>query len=166
MKKLFASLAASVLVIATSALPAAAQTPTSESLPHAPFGAQGTKLRKHLESLQEGATRAYESYGDAMLSHIDELSLSNEQIGQIKRIHQGNQQEIKELGKRLRESQRSLYKLYLNPANDEDAIRAAASDHVATFDTLVDTALRARAEINAVLTPEQFKRLQALMDER
>lgn len=166
MKKLFASLAASVLVIATSALPAAAQTPTSESLPQAPFGAQGTKLRKHLESLQEGATRAYESYGDAMLRHIDELSLSNEQIGQIKRIHQSNQQEIKELGKRLRESQRSLYRLYLNPANDGDAIRTAASDHVAIFDILVDTALRARAEINAVLTPGQFKQVKALIGER
>lgn len=166
MKKLSPSLAASALVMVMGTLPAAAQTPTSESLPQAPSDLQGTKLRKHLESLQEGATRAYESYGDAMLSHIDELSLSNEQIGQIKRIHQSNQQEIKELGKRLRDSQRSLYRLYLNPANDGDAIRTAAIDHVAIFDILVDTALRARAEINAVLTPEQFKQLKALIGER
>lgn len=97
-----------------------------------------------------------------MLRHIDDLKLSDEQIGKIVRIQQSDQQKIKEIGKRIREAQKSAYRLFLNPASDEAAIRKAAKDHAAAFDTLVNTAMNSRAAINAVLTPEQLNQLKSL----
>ncbi|WP_168175371.1 Spy/CpxP family protein refolding chaperone [Methylocaldum sp. 14B] len=162
MKKLSALLTASVFALTAWGLPAAAKTPATESQPRAMDSAHGVKLRKLLESLQEGGLRAHESYENVMLRHVNELKLSDEQIGKIVRIHQDNQQKIKEIGKKLRETQRSAYRLFLNPASDEAAIRIAAKNHSAAFDALVNTALSSRAAINAVLTPEQLNQLKSL----
>jgi Spy/CpxP family protein refolding chaperone len=162
MKKLSALLTASVFVLTTWELPGAAEPPATEDLPQAPDRAHGSKLRKLLQSLHERGPRAHESYGDVMLRHIDDLKLSDEQIGKIVRIQQSDQQKIKEIGKRIREAQKSAYRLFLNPASDEAAIRKAAKDHAAAFDTLVNTAMNSRAAINAVLTPEQLNQLKSL----
>lgn len=165
MKKLFAFLTASIFLLTAPDLATAAATQAPESQPQTVDSVHRNKLRKLLEILQEGGTRAHESYGDVMLRHIIELKLSDDQIGKIVRIHQDNQQKIKEIAKKLRETQRSTYKLFLNPASDEAAIRNAAKHHTAIFDTLVDTALSSRAAINAVLTPEQLNRLKTLKAE-
>jgi len=162
MKKLSASLTALVFVLTAWGSAKAAEPPSTEDLPQTMDSAHGSKLHRLLESLHERGPRAHESYGDVMLRHIDELKLSDEQIGKIVRIHQNNQQKIKEIGKRLRETQKSAYRLFLNPASDEAAVRKAAKDHAAAFDTLVDTAMNSRAAINAVLTPEQLNQLKSL----
>lgn len=107
----------------------------------------------------------HESYGDVVLRHMDDLKLSDEQIGKIARIHQNNQQKIRDIGKKLRETRTSAYRLFLNPASDEAAIRNAAKDHTAAFDALVETALKSRAAIDAVLTQEQLNRLKSLKAE-
>ena len=112
------------------------------------------------EALQEGGPNR-ESYGDVVLRHMDVLKLSDEQIGRILRIHEENQRKIKELGRKLRELRKFAYELFLNPASDEPAIRKVGKDHNAAFDELVDTALKSRAAINAVLSPEQLSQLKS-----
>jgi len=48
----------------------------------------------------------------------------------------------------------------LNPASDEAAIRKTAKEHTNLFNEVVETALKSRNEVNAVLTPDQLKQLQ------
>jgi len=165
MTKLSASLAASVFVLTAWGLPRAAEPPITGQSPQAAADAPGAHLRKLFETLRERRPRSNESYGDVMLRHIDELGLSDEQIGKIVRIRQNNQQKAKEIAKKFRETQKSALRFLLNPATDEAAIRKAAKDHSVAFDALVDTAMRSRTAINAVLTPEQLNRLKSLRDE-
>lgn len=162
MNKLFAFLTASIFLLTARGPATATASQAAESQLQTTNSVQHNKLRKLFESLHEGGTRAHRSYGDVILRHIDELKLSDDQIGKIVRIHQDNQQKIKEIAKKLRETQRSAYQLFLNPASDETEIRNAAKFHTEIFDTLVDTALNSRAAINAVLTPEQLNQLKTL----
>lgn len=104
----------------------------------------------------------HESYGDVVLRHIDELQLTDEQIGRILRLHQANQHNVMAIARRLREATRWAHALYLSPARDEAAIRQASRAHIAAFEELVETALKARLAITTVLNPEQKARLLAI----
>lgn len=102
------------------------------------------------------------SYGDVILSHADELRLTDEQLGKIVRLHRAHQQKVRELITRLRSARHSAYTLFMNPASSEAAIRQAALAHTAAFDELVETALKTRREVNSVLTPEQLSKMANL----
>ncbi len=141
--------------------------------PHAAHAAQGGQpgagghgggmhemMMQHMQGMREHGRKEHKGYADVVLKYADELKLSDEQVGKITRIHQGSQKKIEELGPKLHESLKAAHDVFLAPASDEAAIRQAAKEHSAVFDQLVETALKARNEINAVLTAEQLKQLQ------
>jgi Spy/CpxP family protein refolding chaperone len=162
MKGLSMILASAVLSLAAGTSLAAEPAGTlGQPAPDGPVG----KLRELPEPWHEGGPGRHESYGDVVLRHADDLKLSDEQIGKIVRIHQDNQRKIKDIGRRLRETRNSAYALFLNPGSDEAAIRKAAKDHTAAFDELVETALKTRAAINAILTPDQSNQLKSFKAE-
>jgi len=115
-----------------------------------------------MEHMQEMHGARHKSYAQVVLEHTDELKLSDEQIGKITRIHQETQRKVDEINKKLHETMRKAHETFLNPASDEEAIRKAAKEHAAAFDELVDTTLKARNAINAILTPEQLQKLKSL----
>lgn len=121
----------------------------------------GGKLHRILETFHGKGPRNSESYGDVVLRHINELKLSDEQVGKIARIHRENQIKVEGIARKLRESRRTAYELFLKPASDESVIRKAAKDHTAAFDELVDTALKSRAAMNDVLTTDQLNQLKS-----
>ncbi len=117
-------------------------------------------MMQHMQAMREHGRKEHKSYADVVLKYSDELKLSDEQIGKITRIHQGTQQKMEELGPKLQESLRAAHEVFLNPVSDEVAIRKAAKEHAIVFDQLVETGLKSRSEINAVLTADQLKQLQ------
>lgn len=123
-------------------------------------GGMHEMMMQHMQGMREHGRKEHKGYADVVLKYADELKLSDEQIGKITRIHQGSQQKIEELGPKLHESLKAAHDVFLSPASDEAAIRKAAKEHSVVFDQLVETALKARNEINAVLTAEQLKQLQ------
>jgi len=131
-------------------------------------GTQGgnmhAKMMQHM-MMREQAEADHKGYAEIVLQHIQELKLTDEQIGKITRIHQENQQKIAEIGNRIKESMKAAHNTFLNPAADEPAIRKAAQEHTAAFNELVETALKSRNAINAVLTPEQLQKLKSLKNE-
>ena len=118
-----------------------------------------------MEHMQEMHGPRHKGYAEVVLQHMDDLKLSDEQIGKITRIHQSNQKAVEELGKKVRESMKSAHELFLSPSSDEATIRKAAKEHTAAFDELVETALKSRNAINALLTPEQLQKLKSLKAE-
>ena len=136
--------------------------PVGISAAPAAGGMPGERLRHWLERMEDEGPGRNESYGDVVLRHIDELKLTDEQAGKIARLHQANQQKIMNIGQRMREAKKSAYALFLNPTVDEAAIRQSAKSFTAAFDEMVDTALKTRQAINAVLTPEQAGKLATL----
>ncbi len=124
-------------------------------------GGMHDMMMQHMQAMREHGRAEHKGYADVVLKFADELKLSDEQVGKISRIHMANQKKMMELGPKLHETLKAAHEVYLNPASDEAAIRKAAKAHNAVFDELVETALKTRSEINAILTPEQLKQLQS-----
>ena len=61
--------------------------------------------------------------------------------------------------KKMHHSMVEAYKGLMNPATEEDAIRAAAKKHNEILNKLVENALEERSEVNNVLTEEQKNKL-------
>ena len=122
----------------------------------------GTGFHKWMERMVEDSERRHESYGDVILRHADELRLTDEQMGKIYRIHQANQHRIKGISQKVNDATAWAHEIFLDPSKDEAAIRQAAKAHSAAFDELLDTALRTRKDINAVLNTDQLARLPAM----
>jgi Spy/CpxP family protein refolding chaperone len=122
----------------------------------------GTGFHKWMERMVEDSERRHESYGDVILRHADELRLTDEQMGKIYRIHQANQHRIKGISQKVNDATAWAHEIFLDPSKDEAAIRQAAKAHSAAFDELLDTALRTRKDINAVLNTDQLAKLPAM----
>jgi Spy/CpxP family protein refolding chaperone len=122
----------------------------------------GFGFHKLMERMVDEGIRSHESYGDVILRHAEELQLSDEQIGKIYRIHQANQQRIMGISKKLRDATEWAHGIFLDPSKDEASIRQTAKAHNAAFDELLDTALKTRKDINAILTADQLAKLPTL----
>lgn len=122
----------------------------------------GTGFHNWMERMVEDSERRHESYGDVILRYADELRLTDEQMGKIYRIHQANQHRIRGISQKVNDATAWAHEIFLDPSKDESAIRQAAKAHSAAFDELLDTALRTRKEINAVLNDDQLAKLPAL----
>ncbi len=157
------------------ALGSFAQTASAAEDPHAAHAAQGIQpqqdgggqaggmhdmMMQHMQAMREHGRKEQKSYADIVLQFADDLKLSDEQIGKITRIHQAAQKNMEELGPKMHESLKATHEVFLNPASDEAAIRKTAKEHTSLFNELVETAMKSRNEINAVLTPDQLKQLQ------
>ena len=119
-------------------------------------------MAHHMPGMSDAMMPEHRGYSQVVLNHANELKLTDEQIGKITRIHQGNQARIGELIKKLHETMRNTFEVFLNPASDEAAIRQSAQTHSAAFNEFMDTALKSRESVNAVLTPEQRSQLKSL----
>jgi periplasmic protein CpxP/Spy len=134
--------------------------PTAEGMQG---GGMHAKMMRHM--MREQGEGDHKGYAEIVLQHIQELKLTDDQIGKITRIHQENQQKVADIGKRVKESMKAAHDAFLNPASDEAAIRKAGQEHMAAFNELVETALKSRNAINADLTPEQLQKLKSLKSE-
>lgn len=139
---------------------AAADGPSPEP-PAGHAGGRHDMMMHHMQMMREHGKMGHKSYADVVLQQANELKLSDEQIGKITRIQQAAQQKIDALGPKLHETIKATHEVFLNPAADEAAIRAAAKEHTTAFEQLLETGLKTRNEINAVLSPEQLRQLQA-----
>ena len=123
---------------------------------------KGMGFDKWVASMVADNERRHESYGDVILRHADELRLTDEQIGKIYRIHQANQHRIGGISRKVNDATAWTHEIFLDPSKDEAAIRQAAKAHSAAFEELLDTALKTRKDINAVLNPDQLAKLPAV----
>lgn len=123
---------------------------------------KGMGFEKWVASMVADNERRHESYGDVIFRHADELRLTDEQIGKIYRIHQANQQRIGGISRKVNDATAWAHEIFLDPSKDEAAIRQAAKAHSAAFEELLETALKTRKDINAVLNPDQLAKLPTL----
>lgn len=101
----------------------------------------------------------HSGYAHTVLSKAEELNLSDNQLGTIMRSHLDHQKVQKALMKKMHHSMAEAYKGLMNPATEEDALRAVAKKHNEIFNKLVENALEERSEVNNVLTEEQKNKL-------
>ena len=123
-------------------------------------GGMHEMMMQHMQAMREHGKKEHNGYADIVLQYTNELKLTDEQIGKITRIQQSSRPKMEELGPKLHESLKATHEAFLNPASDEAAIRKAAQEHSRIFNELVETGLKSRNEINAVLTTDQLKLLQ------
>src|SRR5690606_6692987 len=103
--------------------------------------------------------KKHSGYAHMVLSKAEKLNLSDNQLGSIMRIHLNHKKVRKELMKKLHNSMVEAHKGLMDPSIQDDAIRAAAKNHIETLNEMVDNALKERSEVNNVLTKEQKDKL-------
>lgn len=121
--------------------------------------AGGDHHEKHGKHHEKAHGKKHSGYAHMVLSKAEKLKLSNEQLGSIMRIHLEHKKIHKDLMKELHGSMVDAYKGLMNPATEDDAIRAAAKEHADALNEMVEHALKQRSEVNSVLTEEQKNEL-------
>ena len=111
---------------------------------------------------QKGMKEKAKSYSAIVLEQAEVLNLTDEQLGKIMRIQMNYKKTRKELLDQPRKSMTKAFKELRNPAATVDSIRKAGRAHTDDFDALVEAEINIRNTIDATLTPEQSKKLQAI----
>lgn len=112
--------------------------------PHGPFGHLG-------------------GFGPFAAHHgLRQLDLTDEQKSQIKGILKSHREEFHASLEKLRTLHQTVGKIAHQPEIDEAAIRAAVGQAVGPLGDLAVLHVRVRQEIDAVLTPEQRQKAEAL----
>lgn len=101
----------------------------------------------------------HSGYAHAVLFKAEELNLSDNQLGTIMRSHLEHQKAQKTLMKKMYHSMAEAHNGLMNPATEDDVIRATAKKHDEIFNKLVENALKERSEVNGVLTEDQKNKL-------
>lgn len=100
--------------------------------------------------------------GPMVMRGLRELDLTEDQRGQLKGVMDSHKAEFKAIGERMMAAREALGDLVTSDAADETAIRAkAAAIAVVEGDAAVLRA-RVRAEVFALLTPEQQEKAKAM----
>jgi periplasmic protein CpxP/Spy len=148
-----ALLAAAILGVTAQAAPAQQQTGGSPVRSHGGRGLAG-----------RGPVMGANSEGRVLLRSLRRLHLTDAQQAQIKGMLMGHRDELKAVARELATARGALRKASAADAPDEAAVRVAAA-------TLADREARAallrakvRAEVLAVLTPEQRQTVKAMRE--
>lgn len=132
---------------------------------------QSTKINKQSqkenkqdkkEMKQKGMKEKAKSYSTIVLEQAEVLNLTDEQLGKIMRIQMNHKKARKELLGNPRKSMTKALKELRNPGATVDSIRKANRAHTDDFDALVEAEIIIRKNIDATLTLEQRKKLQAI----
>ena len=114
------------------------------------------------EMKQKGMKEKAKSYSAIVLEQAEVLNLTDEQLGKIMRIEMNHKKARKELLNQPRKSMTKALKELRNPGATVDSIRKAGRAHTDDFDALVEAEIIIRKNIDATLTAEQRKKLQAI----
>ncbi|OQK17795.1 hypothetical protein AU255_08015 [Methyloprofundus sedimenti] len=114
------------------------------------------------EMKQKGMKEKAKSYSAIVLEQAEVLNLTDEQLGKIMRIQMNHKKARKELLDSPRKSMTKALKELRNPGATVDSIRKAGRAHTDDFDALVEAEIIVRKNIDATLTAEQRKKLQAI----
>ncbi len=129
-------------------------------------GGQKHEMKGGMEGEHGRMRHGMPGYAHTVLMHAEALKLTDEQIGKIVRIKMGHQKQHQERMESLHKSMKAAREGLMDPSTDEAGIRKASKGHAAAFEAMIGAALKARDEIDAVLTPEQKEQLKALEKER
>lgn len=109
-----------------------------------------------------GGARPAAGYAERVVKRAEALMLSDEQLGKIVRIGMRHRKAREAQVARLHRSMRGAMRGVMNPSPTLQAVRKAVHDHTEAFEALIRTALKERAEVDAVLTSAQRGRLMSL----
>ena len=106
--------------------------------------------------------RGGHSYAHMIITHADELELSDAQLGRIFRLHLKHSQEHKQFRKRIRKSMRHFHYKSMKPSTDDATLRKLGNNHVEAFKAMLEQHIRNRNVVHAILTTEQRDQLKTM----
>ncbi|MBX3617430.1 Spy/CpxP family protein refolding chaperone [Nitrosomonas sp.] len=101
-------------------------------------------------------------YAHAIILHTDMLKLTNEQLGQIVRIHLKNKDVHGELKQRLKKDIQAFRQVGINPGSDDEQLRDLGKKHIDDFNAMIEHHIKERQAIRAILTDQQKALLKTI----
>jgi hypothetical protein len=101
-------------------------------------------------------------YAHMIISHTDELKLTNEQLGKIVRLHLKYDKAHEEVKHALQDGMKAFKKESLKPAASDDQLRDLSKAVTTAFNKMAEHHIKERHAIHAVLTEAQKNQLATL----
>lgn len=108
------------------------------------------------------AMKMRHDYAHVIISHTDELKLTDEQLGKIVRLHLKNKEAHEELKHRLQEDMHAFRHESMNPGASDERLRSLAKNHIDNFNAMVEHHIKERQAIHAVLSEQQRGLLKSI----
>ncbi|QOJ21343.1 MAG: Spy/CpxP family protein refolding chaperone [Gammaproteobacteria bacterium] len=108
------------------------------------------------------AMKMRHDYAHVIISHTDELKLTDEQLGKIVRLHLKNKEAHEELKHRLQEDMHAFRHESMNPGGSDERLRSLAKNHIDGFNAMVEHHIKERQAIHAVLSEQQRALLKSI----
>jgi protein CpxP len=94
------------------------------------------------------------------------LDLTDDQRGQVQKIHEAHQAEFKQVGEKMRAAREGFRALVEADTLDEAAIRAKSVEVAAAEADAAILNAKVRAEVKGILTDEQLQKMKAFQAQR
>lgn len=106
--------------------------------------------------------RGGHSYAYMIITHADELELSDAQLGRIFRLNLKHSQEHKQYRKEIRKSMMHFHHESMKPSTNDATLRKLGNDHIEAFKAMLEQHIRNRSVVHAILTTEQRDQLKTM----
>jgi len=124
--------------------------------------AEKEKDKKHGDKKSSDKKKGKPDYAHMIISHTDELKLTNEQLGKIVRLHLKYDKAHEEVKHALQDGMKAFKKESLNPAASDDQLRDLSKAVTTAFNKMAEHHIKERHAIHAVLTEAQKNQLATL----
>lgn len=125
-------------------------------------GADKEKGKKHGDKKSGDKQKGKPDYAHMIISHTDELKLTDEQLGKIVRLHLKYDKAHEEVKHALQDSMKAFRKEILNPAASDDQLRDLSKAVTSAFNKMAEHHIKERQAIHAVLTEAQKNQLATM----
>jgi len=95
-----------------------------------------------------------------------QLNLTDEQQQKIRAIHEQDRDDFRKIGQQMRDNRKALYRLDTSDAGYEARVKKLARGQGELVERMIVLHSRERAEVRALLTPEQRETAQKLKQQR
>lgn len=125
-------------------------------------GADKEKGKKHDDKKSGDKQKGKPDYAHMIISHTDELKLTDEQLGKIVRLHLKHDEAHETVKHALQDSMKAFKKESLNPAASDDQLRDLSKAVTIAFNKMAEHHIKERQALHAVLTEAQKNQLATM----
>lgn len=125
-------------------------------------GADKEKGKKHGDKKSGDKQKGKPDYAHMIISHTDELKLTDEQLGKIVRLHLKHDEAHETVKHALQDSMKAFKKESLNPAASDDQLRDLSKAVTTAFNKMAEHHIKERQTLHAVLTEAQKNQLASM----
>lgn len=129
---------------------------------HHKMGGHYNKGDKHNHGQKNTGGGGHHDYAHMIIFNADTLKLSNEQLGEIVRLHLKHKKEHKQLKASIKENMMAFKKETTTLGSSDNQLKKRGEAFAGALDAMINFHVQERKALHAILTAEQIKQLDTI----